>query len=362
MAILEHHCNDGPNDTLRKILTGVNALSAGGGVGDSVGISSVGGTATSVNCGTANAGTLRVAVATDCVVAIDGPVTVDNAAGAASVNIQDGGNSITVDGTVAVSNFPASQPISGSVTVINAAGAAAVNIQDGGNSITVDGTVAIGSSVTPGTAATNLGKAEDSVAVSGDVGVFALGVANEAQTTLAADGDYIAHSTDTKGNHMVVGNIANDGVDAGNPVKIGAQARTTIPTAVADGDRVNLMAGKHGSLVTIHAIREALGQQVTTITASVAETTIATAVATVFLDLYGIIVTNTSATAVNVAIKDATAGTTRMNIAVPANETRGFMLPACDGHKQAVVNNNWTATVSASVTSVIITTFTRQTT
>lgn len=137
-----------------------------------------------------------------------GDVTINNAAGAAAVNIQDGGNSITVDGTVAVSNFPATQPISGTVAatqsgewdvniedtagnaltstgnaldvnikstgitqpvsgpltdtqlratpplvgidqtgdnndvdVINGAGAAAVNIQDGGNSITVDGTI-----------------------------------------------------------------------------------------------------------------------------------------------------------------------------------------------------------------------------
>lgn len=45
-----------------------------------------------------------------------GDVTVNNAAGASAVNIQDGGNSITVDGTVAVSNFPAIQPISGTVT------------------------------------------------------------------------------------------------------------------------------------------------------------------------------------------------------------------------------------------------------
>jgi len=35
-------------------------------------------------------------------------VTVDNAAGASAVNVQDGGNSITVDGTVAVSSLPAS--------------------------------------------------------------------------------------------------------------------------------------------------------------------------------------------------------------------------------------------------------------
>lgn len=53
-------------------------------------------------------------------------VTVVNPPGAGAVSVQDGGNSLTVDGIVAVNN---------------GAGAAAVNIQDGGNAITVDGTV-----------------------------------------------------------------------------------------------------------------------------------------------------------------------------------------------------------------------------
>jgi hypothetical protein len=102
---------------------------------------------------------------------------------ATAVPVSDGGASLTVDGAVTVSNFPAVQPINdnggsltvdgtfwpatqpisavalplptgaataalqtqpgvdiGDVTVNNAAGAAAVNIQDGGNSITVDAT------------------------------------------------------------------------------------------------------------------------------------------------------------------------------------------------------------------------------
>lgn len=276
-------------DRLQQIL---DAISAGDLTTENVNLTGILGVAPSVNCGTADAGTLRVAQATDCVV--------------------------TVAGSVAVT------------------------------------------SVIPGTGATNLGKAEDTSHTSGDVGVFSLSVANVAQTALAADGDYIARAADLAGNTIVVGNIASDGIDAGNPVKMGAVGRTTLITAVSDGDRVNLMANKYGELSTIHAIREQRNNQVTTITNSTAETTIVTAVASNFLDLYGLIVTNTSATAVNVAIKDATAGTTRMNIAVPANETRGFMLPACDGHKQAAVNNNWTATVSASVTSVIITALTKQ--
>ncbi len=80
------------------------------------------------------------------------------------ISIDDNGGSLTVDGSVAVSNFPATQAISaaalplpsgaatsalqtqpgvdiGDVTINNASGGSAVNIQDGGNSITVDGTV-----------------------------------------------------------------------------------------------------------------------------------------------------------------------------------------------------------------------------
>lgn len=84
-------------------------------------------------------------------------VTVLNGPAGAAVNIQDGGNSITVDGTVTANagtgNFTVVQATASNLntTVGNAAGAAAVNIQDGGNvisvddnggSITVDGTVA----------------------------------------------------------------------------------------------------------------------------------------------------------------------------------------------------------------------------
>jgi len=77
-------------------------------------------------------------------------------------------------------------------------------------------------SIIPGTGATNLGKAEDSAHTSGDVGVMSLAVSNVAQATFSADGDYTPIATDLKGNVMVVGNVANNASDSGNPVKIGA--------------------------------------------------------------------------------------------------------------------------------------------
>lgn len=227
-----------------------------------------------------------------------------------------------------------------------------------GLNIDANGALALGS-IVPGTGATNLGKAEDAAHTTGDTGVFTLAVRNDANATrTSTDGDYSPISVDLAGNTTVVGNIAHDTADAGAPVKIGGQARTTNPTAVADADRVNATYDKLGKQIVVGSIRDLKANQVTTITASTSETTIVTAVASTFLDLYGLIVTNTSATAVNVAIKDATAGTTRLNIAVPAGETRGFMLPEGGAIKQNATNNNWTATVSASVSSIIITALT----
>lgn len=159
---------------------------------------------------------------------------------------------------------------------------------------------------------------------------------------------------DSSNGTLVSGNLASDAVDAGNPVKVGAQARTTNPTAVADADRVNLIADKLGKLIAVGAIRELKGMQSTTITSSTAETTIVTAVASTFLDLYGLIVANTSATATTVTIKDSTSGTTRATIRVPAGDTRGFMLPVDSALPQATVNNNWTATCADSVASIVV--------
>jgi hypothetical protein len=157
-----------------------------------------------------------------------------------------------------------------------------------------------------------------------------------------------------------VGTAAIDAAISGNPVLQAGRASSARPTAMsADNDAQAPWLDRHGAnIVELAAPRGLKDQQKTTITSSTSETTIVTAVASVFMDLHGLVITNTSATACNVTIKDATAGTTRFIFAVPAASTVGFMLPSSDAHKQAVVNNNWTATCSASVASIEITALT----
>ena len=145
------------------------------------------------------------------------PIAV-NSNGAVAIN--DGGNSITIDGTVGVSGtvtvsgtvaatqsgtwiLGANSGVDiGDVTINNTGGASAVNIQDGGNSITVDGTIAATQSGT--------------------------------------------------WNVVAAGDVAHDSPDSGNPVKIGFQAETSLPTAVAANDRSNGVSDRYGRQLIGH--------------------------------------------------------------------------------------------------------------
>lgn len=151
------------------------------------------------------------------------------------------------------------------------------------------------------------------------------------------------------------GDVASGATDSGNPVKIGGLAKTSNPTPVSDGQRVAALFDKNGKQVVIGALRLLKGRQVTIITSSTVETTIVTAVAATFLDLYGLVLSNTSATGTEVSIRDATAGGTITSFYVPAQDTRGFMLPESGAWPQATVNNNWTATCITSVASLKVT-------
>lgn len=206
-----------------------------------------------------------------------GDVTVNNAAGASAVNIQDGGNSITVDGTVSVSSgsvditntitetnsaailadtasmdtnlgtvagavsgsemqvdvvgsLPAgtnaigklaanSGVDIGDVTINNASGSSAVNIQDGGNVISVDDA---GSTISVDDGGNNL-----SVDWAGTVPPIGAGAEAAAlRVTIATDSTGVL-SVDDNGSSLTVDGtiavssgsinlLANDGVDIGD--------------------------------------------------------------------------------------------------------------------------------------------------
>jgi hypothetical protein len=184
-------------------------------VSDAAGSLTVDNPALSVVGAGAEATAQRVTLATESLSALEA-ITVQNPAGASAVNVQDGGNVLSVDdaaGSLTVDNPTLSVVGAGaeataqrvtlateslsaleSITVQNPAGASAVNVQDGGNSLTVDQVTAA-----------NL-------------------------------------------NAQVVGDVAHDGVDAGNPVKMGgkAVAHGANPVAVAAADRTNFYANRHG--------------------------------------------------------------------------------------------------------------------
>jgi hypothetical protein len=281
-------------------------------------------------------------------------VTVDNAAGAAAVNVQDGGNSLTVDATSLPLPTGAStaalqtQPgvDIGDVTVNNAAGASAVNIQDGGNSITVDGSISITGTPTVDTELPAAAALADAAANPTAPAVGAFNMVWNGATWDRLMGN-------AAGGAEVQGSVANGVADVGNPVGGGAQARTTNPTAVTDGQRVTLKADKLGrQVVAVGQVRDLISQNNITLTTTT-ETTLLASVASTFLDLTGVIISNTSGTAVRVDFRDATAGTVRFSIMVAANGGGGIFVPIRPV-KQTAVTNNWTAQLSAAVTDVRI--------
>lgn len=118
--------------------------------------------------------------------------------------------------------------------------------------------------IVPGTGATNLGKAEDAAHVSGDTGVLLLSVRkNTAAATSDTDADYQPLITDTNGRlHTVAsagtaGDVAHDGVDSGNPLKVGgkAYAPDSGPADVASLDRADCFVDLKGRMVTYLATK-----------------------------------------------------------------------------------------------------------
>jgi hypothetical protein len=181
--------------------------------------------------------------------------------------------------------------------------------------------------------------------------------ANAGTGTFTVDGSAVtqpvSQATASNLNAQVVGNVANGAVDAGNPIKIGGQARTTNPTGVTDADRVDAIFDKVGRpIVTLGHCRELITRNHITLTTTTETTLLAAGGAGVFHDLVALTLANTSATATTVSIRDATAGTVRISIRLAAGANE--IIPLSFVFPQTTADNNWTAQLVTAVTDVRI--------
>lgn len=153
------------------------------------------------------------------------------------VSVDDNGGSLTVDGTVAVSNFPATQPVSAASLPLPT-GAATEAKQD--------------------TQITALQLLDDTVATVGaaspTVGLMACGHdgTNARRLMTATDGRLLVSFNAIAQPVTAAGDVAHDTGDAGNPVKVGFKAASALPTAVANNDRANGVSDLWGRQLTGH--------------------------------------------------------------------------------------------------------------
>ena len=138
----------------------------------------------------------------------------------------------------------------------------------------------------------------------------------------------------------VSGDIASDAVDSGNPVKIGFEARTTNPTAVANADRVDGTSDKLGrQVVWPYQVRDLIATAQAS-TATLAEVTLLAGAASTLHDLVEITCSNNSTVAVRISLRDNIAGGVVKTFDVPITNTitKEFTVPV----PQNEAANSWT--------------------
>lgn len=267
------------------------------------------------------------------------PVLVTGAEGARTVVDLPGDNTNGLDVDVT--------RVSGNVTVVQAT---AANLN-----ATVSGTV----TANAGTGSFTVAQATASSLNAQVVGAGASGAAVSGNPVLNAGSDGTnarTLKTDTAGSQFVVGDVADDSPDSGNPVKIGAYAEATPSTSVlvADADRTNVHADIDGILLMkpYTSYGDILVERVTnTDGASTALTTFGATVGArnmiTMIALY-----NSSTTNGFVDIRDGTAGTVLLTLPLPANggSITNLTLPL----RQTTANTALAFDVSAALTTVYL--------
>lgn len=261
--------------------------------------------------GATGSNTLRVAHATDSVASVvvnsgslTSVTTVTGITNSVAVMIQDG------DG-----NTRTTFPIEGTLTGITND----VSIDDGGNSITVDGTVAV-SGVTNSIAASIIDSSGVQYSTSNPVPI------DDAGGSLTVDGSVVVTSV-TASTTAIIGDKRADEADGdSNPVKIGGVARTANPTAVAAGDRVSATYDDIGrQVVRPVQVRDLLQTAYVTASSEGPKTLLAGS-SGVFHDLVYLMGANESDAAITLDITQSTSGTVQGTLRIPADSTAGLAL------------------------------------
>ena len=126
-----------------------------------------------------------------------------------------------------------------------------------------------------------------------------------------------------------------------NSTQVKLIARTTNPTAIADGSSAFASSDKLGRTLTRpFQVRDLISTAYISI-ANGTETTLLAGVAGSYLDLMYVMGTNNSDVAVTVDLRAVTAGNIQTSIRIPANGTAGVSLPL--PIPQDETGNNWTA-------------------
>jgi hypothetical protein len=230
------------------------------------------------------------------------------------VNIADGGNTITVDGTVAATQSGTWTVDLGATdnAVLDAIAASlAGTLTVGSHAVTNAGTFAVQAAQSGTWNITNV-----SGTVSLPTGASTLAEQQSQTTALQIMDDWDNAASDGA---SVSGDVAHDTADAGEPLKLGAKANTSLSglTLVANNDRTNLFAGIDGVLIMReHCNLEDIVAGNASNTDGASTEVIATAGAGVKQYLTSVTLTNTSASDIYVEMKSAT--TVRWRFPVPA--------------------------------------------
>ena len=165
-------------------------------------------------------------------------------------------------------------------------------------------------------------------------------------------------TVDLGANNDVQGSSAHDAAVSGNPFLLAGEARTSLPTAVANGDTVRLQADDDGRLVTQPmAPRDMINTSTNRValTSTTRTVLVAAGGAGVFNDLVSLTMSNESATEVRVDVFDLNTGGTAIFSVDLAADGGGATINLPVPYPQATANNAWDVQLSAAVSTVYIT-------